>query len=271
MSRVIVVGLAGPSCSGKTTVALNLIKLFPHTVVIHQDDFYRPDSQIPVNSAVGVQDWDCPGSFDMCKLVEDILATRDKLERLDSVGSVSDLRDHFASQWANPPEDVDQLIPAGALNAICASMLDDLGIGSADQMPFYVVLVDGILLFHDRDGKDEQHPGDACDAGLFIYAQHATLKERREARVAYSTKEGIWTDPPGYFDSIVWPNFVKYHAEFIKSHPQVIGSADKGQVPAGEEPGPWGSKVAICSSDIPAEDMLKACVKSIISEWNGRR
>ncbi|KAJ1944517.1 ribosylnicotinamide kinase, partial [Linderina pennispora] len=196
MSRVVVVGLAGPSCSGKTTVALNLIKLFPHTVVIHQDDFYKPDSQIPLNDTAGVQDWDCPGSFDMEKLVADIESTRLRLEGIDGTDSVGDLRDHFASQWANPPEDVDKLIPTTVIDSMRHWIIEDLGIDSADQIPFCVVLVDGILLYHD-DNDGVRHPQSALDIGLFIYASYETLKQRREARSAYATKEGVWADPPG--------------------------------------------------------------------------
>ncbi|KAJ1960316.1 hypothetical protein GGI12_003869 [Dipsacomyces acuminosporus] len=173
---------------------------------------------------------------------------------------------------------VDRLIPAEALDSLQKSVWHDLDVEHSEQIPFYIVLVDGILLFHDRERssggrqpqQQEHHPGDACDAGLFIYASYATLKERREARLEYSTKEGIWTDPPGYFDSIVWPNFVKYHSKFIKSYPQIAGSSGPRYGEAITGPGPLDSRIAVCSSDAPAEEVLKSCVKTIVDEWKRR-
>lgn len=50
------------------------------------------------------------------------------------------------------------------------------------------------------------------DLKLFVRASYAKAKARREARDGYVTIEGFWTDPPGYVDKIVWPNYVEEHA-----------------------------------------------------------
>jgi len=34
---------------------------------------------------------------------------------------------------------------------------------------------------------------------------------KRRSKRGYVTTEGYWTDPPEYFDTIVWPYFVKYN------------------------------------------------------------
>ncbi|KAJ1836182.1 ribosylnicotinamide kinase [Coemansia sp. RSA 2711] len=225
MSNVVVIGLSGPSSSGKTTIALNLIKLFPRTVVIHQDDFYKPDSQIPINADANIQDWDCPEAFDMPKITQAIRSTRKRLEIM-------------------------------------------LGVGSVDDIPFSLILVDGILLFYD-DASDTA-PGTECDAGVFIHAHYKTLKQRRESRSAYVTKDGIWEDPPGYFDAIVWPNFEKYHSSIIRANPEIDSQesarARHSNAPASTRIG----NIAICSSDAPFQYTLEACVETILSEW-GRR
>ncbi|KAG1471876.1 hypothetical protein G6F56_001863 [Rhizopus delemar] len=38
---------------------------------------------------------------------------------------------------------------------------------------------------------------------------YATLKSRREERQGYHTEGGYWIDPPGYFDKIVWPEYLR--------------------------------------------------------------
>lgn len=39
------VGISGCSSSGKTSICKILLRLFPDSVVIHQDDFYKPEAQ----------------------------------------------------------------------------------------------------------------------------------------------------------------------------------------------------------------------------------
>lgn len=50
------------------------------------------------------------------------------------------------------------------------------------------------------------------DVKLFVRTSYARAKARREARHGYVTLEGFWEDPPGYVDSVVWPNYVADHA-----------------------------------------------------------
>ncbi|KAJ1874857.1 ribosylnicotinamide kinase [Coemansia sp. RSA 990] len=251
MPETIVFGLSGPSSSGKTTVALNLIKLFPRTV---------PDAHIPINPKTKDQDWDCPEAFDMDAMVSAIQSARRQLEGKGSI----EFRTSYASQWANPAADVDRMLPTEALNALRNMVLQKLHISSAEEMPFSLVLVDGILLFYD-DFDESSTPGAECDAGVFICAQYKTLKQRREARSGYVTKEGIWNDPPGYFDNVVWPNFVKYHCKLIAANPEAEGGKH-----ASASLGHFGN-VAICSSDAPFAHTLEACVESIINQWNCRQ
>ncbi|PIA19419.1 P-loop containing nucleoside triphosphate hydrolase protein [Coemansia reversa NRRL 1564] len=272
MSDVIVFGLSGPSCSGKTTIALNLVKLFPQTVVIHQDDFYKPDSQIPFNKEIGIQDWDCPEAFDMEKLVNTIQETRERLEQHSNMRCHDDdtigKQFHYASQWANPPEDVDSAVSSDELESTRQFVLESLGISSAEEIPFSVILLDGILLFHDRSNGCA-YPGAECNAGLLVFARRHTLRQRREARSGYTTKEGIWEDPPEYFDAIVWPNFIKYHSAVIRTYPNIVNDT-VGGLQASKQQHQIDS-IVVCSSDDSAQDTLHACVKTIIEAWKRRK
>lgn len=65
-SNILLVGISGPSCSGKTTLARLLRDIWPSTFILHEDDFYLTDAQIPVKD--GIQDWDCLESIDIATL-----------------------------------------------------------------------------------------------------------------------------------------------------------------------------------------------------------
>ncbi|KAJ2832547.1 ribosylnicotinamide kinase [Coemansia sp. 'formosensis'] len=206
----------------------------------------------------------------MPRLVQEIRNVRQQLESPETCNSdqIGDIRSHFASQWANPSKDVDRLVSTDVLASIKEQALHSLGVVDASQIPFYIILVEGILLFHDGEQSSEYHPGTVCDTGVFIYAQYETLKARRESRTAYTTVEGVWTDPPGYFDTLVWPNFVKYHAGFLAAYPELTANKAVGEASAG--PDPWEGKVVMCSSDTAAEVTLRRCVKAILDEWYKR-
>lgn len=43
--RAVIIGISGCSSSGKTTLARLLRDLFPETFILHEDDFYKPESE----------------------------------------------------------------------------------------------------------------------------------------------------------------------------------------------------------------------------------
>lgn len=73
MSRIVVVGVGGATCSGKTTLAKHLLQILnpsgaksgsrggiTDAFILHQDDFAPPEATLPVNEEFGVTDWDHP-------------------------------------------------------------------------------------------------------------------------------------------------------------------------------------------------------------------
>ena len=42
---IVVVGISGPSSSGKTTLARLLRDIVPNSFVLHQDDFFKPENE----------------------------------------------------------------------------------------------------------------------------------------------------------------------------------------------------------------------------------
>ncbi|KAJ2600170.1 ribosylnicotinamide kinase, partial [Coemansia sp. RSA 1721] len=206
------------------------------------------DADIPIDPETQLQDWDCPEAFDMNKLVETVCMARKRLEnkgQLSDTDSVNPLSD-YAAQWANPPDNIESLMDPDTLKDLQQLVLEKLGISDTKQIPFSIILVDGILLFHNNPlsqpkNKNAAHPGEVCDTGIFIYACYQTLKSRRDSRTGYATQNGVWTDPPGYFDSIVWPDFVKYHPQFVDKKGEV--PLDVGLVADSENDSCWRKKV----------------------------
>jgi pantothenate kinase-related protein Tda10 len=43
--NAVIVSISGCSSSGKTTLARLLRDLFPNTFILHEDDFYKPESE----------------------------------------------------------------------------------------------------------------------------------------------------------------------------------------------------------------------------------
>lgn len=43
--KAAIVAISGCSSSGKTTLARLLRDIFPNTMILHEDDFYKPESE----------------------------------------------------------------------------------------------------------------------------------------------------------------------------------------------------------------------------------
>ncbi|KAI8837594.1 P-loop containing nucleoside triphosphate hydrolase protein, partial [Chytridium lagenaria] len=176
----ILVGIGGPSCSGKSTLAewLSSILKIP---IIHQDQFYKTDGEVPVQD--GIQDWDCPGALNMPAFVDMLKETKqigvkesilgDNRSSINASDLPPDLIETLRARWS--------LIPSN----------------------IRVVLVDGFLLYDDPSVYSE------LDIRVFLHASYETLQSRRNARTGYVTLEGFWRDPPRYFDDFVWKGYQK--------------------------------------------------------------
>lgn len=64
--KAVIVGLSGCSSSGKTTLARLLRDLFPNTFILHEDDFYRPEEELPMKD--GLLDWDCAEAINIADM-----------------------------------------------------------------------------------------------------------------------------------------------------------------------------------------------------------
>ncbi|KAJ9663618.1 ribosylnicotinamide kinase [Coniosporium apollinis] len=218
----LLLGLSGPSSSGKTTLARLLRDILnsapasssspssssppsptspPPAFILHLDDFYKTDSEIPL-TPMGLPDWDC-------------------LESLDLPRFLSALK-YIKTHGAPPPDlvsiqDGNAVGPSGVDDAVVERLKAELGEGGGmaklgqvlREGGMRVCIIDGFLLFSEEMQKEGVR--EMFDLRLFLRAPYAVAKKRREERQGYVTLEGFWADPPGYVDDVVWPNYVKDH------------------------------------------------------------
>lgn len=217
--HTLLLALSGPSCSGKTTLARLLRSaLSPHAFILHEDDFYKTDAEIPVKrvlvngASVELQDWDCLESVD-------VDALQDMLEFVKKEGRVKDgfVGKEDKNEIGNV--DVDSSV-VGRWRETFGTLLNELE-ALVQGKVIRIAIVDGFLLYSEEMAKLR----DMFDIKCLLQTPYATVKRRRESRKGYVTLEGFWEDPEGYVDAIVWPNYVKDHA-FLFLDGNVEGELD---------------------------------------------
>ncbi|KAK7206178.1 nicotinamide riboside kinase 1 [Myxozyma melibiosi] len=229
----ILIGLSGPSSSGKSTLSRLLVQLFPHSFILHEDDFYKPESEIPVVN--GVENWDCPEAIDFESLKRALAYIKENAKLPDDVPYKEDKND-----LGTPPVTPDE-----------ATSIKEAVIGPDSILEKRLFcLVDGFLLYNDREVTAE------LDVRLLLRAPFEKLKERREARNGYATLEGFWVDPPGYFEDVVWPGYVKAHKGLFEDG-HVDGNLTEDSIRQGIK--------AASSLDMHMKDLLAWALKEIES------
>ncbi|KAM0244405.1 hypothetical protein ACHAP5_006312 [Fusarium lateritium] len=194
-NKALIVGISGCSSSGKTTLARLLRDIFPHTFILHEDDFYRPEAELPTKN--GLLDWDCAEAIDVPAMAE----------------SLAHIRQHAAfPPTLDSKEDQNSVgkcpVPEATIAAQRAKVDAALGPDHPLRNNLRLCLFDGFLLYSPSMAAIKPN----LDIKLFLRTTYEKAKKRREARDGYVTLEGFWADPPGYVDKIVWPNYVEEHA-----------------------------------------------------------
>ena len=215
----LLVGLSGPTCSGKTTLARYLQSILPLATILHEDDFYRPAAQLPYRA--GLQNWDCAAAVDQKRLVE--------------------VLGHIREEGKVPPglrSKEEYVEPTGVGQAVLEELrskmgrwVDKRGLGALDEQGASqqqrtgrteIVLVEGFLLF----GKSTTEIGNQFDLRILLRGKYEDIKRRRESRKGYITDEGFWEDPEGYVDLVVWPEYVEEHS-FLFNNKDLNASVDE--------------------------------------------
>ncbi|KAJ5478216.1 hypothetical protein N7530_003725 [Penicillium desertorum] len=202
--KAVVIGISGPSSSGKTTLARLLQRVFYgvdlkpkdsrlNTFIIHEDDFYFPDDKIPyttTRSGKRIQDWDTASAIDIPFLSQALNYVRENgtlPPRLQSKEDQNDTTDSGVS---------DEIVQE--LRGIVSSRLQDEARKSTENPT--IAFLEGFLLFAPpSEAGGEEHVlrsvHDAIHLHLFLPAAYELVKARREGRSGYVTI-GPAPEPP---------------------------------------------------------------------------
>ncbi|WVW86310.1 hypothetical protein I302_108352 [Kwoniella bestiolae CBS 10118] len=175
--RLVVIGIGGASCSGKTLLAKHIRRTLPEgSQIIHQDDFCPPEDKVPYSAQhPDLQDWDDPETCIMWPEFRSILGQVRKSGQHGAHAS----HDHLNKQ-------VEVAIQEGVFAKWKERLRQYIEEQRSKGVELVWFVVDGFVLYWD--------------------------KARREERQVYVLQHGgVWVDPPGYFDNIVWPGYVKAH------------------------------------------------------------
>lgn len=230
-SPPLLVAISGPSSSGKTTLSRLLRDIFPtgQLTLLHLDDFYHTDANIPVKN--GVQDWDCLEAINLPLLRSTLRYIKTHARSPPDFVSKED--QNSVGQHGVGVQEIE------ALRERIRAMFENT------MWTRNVCIVDGFLLF----SEEMREIREMFDVKLFLRTSYATAKQRREARAGYVTLEGFWEDPPGYVDHIVWPNYVQDHA-FLFKDGDVEGELDDAAC----------SSIAVQGMPKEAEESMAKCL-----------
>ncbi|KAG2114079.1 P-loop containing nucleoside triphosphate hydrolase protein [Suillus cothurnatus] len=214
-TKVILVGIGGATCSGKTTLAKHMRDILPNSVIIHQDDFFLPEEMLSTHPGLNTKNWDAPSAIDWPRM-------RKFLQDVKGFGSIP--LDHIGYDNWNDGRDVP--IDENRADAWTARF-QDLGqrcLIAANTKVIWV-LVDGFMLYWDQDVIRQ------LDVCMFLRIPKHILKMRRGARFRFLTQPEVpWTDPEGYWDDICYPEYTVTHKDLFKDGNIETGELNEGQV-----------------------------------------
>eukprot|EP00088_Acartia_fossae_P070911 TRINITY_DN9609_c0_g1_i1.p1 TRINITY_DN9609_c0_g1~~TRINITY_DN9609_c0_g1_i1.p1 ORF type:complete len:223 (+),score=24.98 TRINITY_DN9609_c0_g1_i1:349-1017(+) len=187
---MIVLGLSGATCSGKTSICNILQRIFTNAKVFNQDAYYwKEDSPNHVkDEKTGFINWELASSFNMAALNADLQAA---IAAAPKCSKVPDLK----HSWTK--ENVFNQSGELALgNEINPETLEN----------FPLIIVEGILVLND------ERIAQACDFKFFVDLDKETCWQRRQHRT-YDPEDQI-----GYFENLAWPYF-KSNLDELKQSP----------------------------------------------------
>ncbi|KAL6267205.1 hypothetical protein P5V15_000282 [Pogonomyrmex californicus] len=175
--QVIVIGISGATCSGKSTLANKIHNDYPTSIMVRQDDYFLPpdDPRHVKIEELNHMNWELITSLDMQKMYSDVVRI-------------------FASRREN----------------------------ASDSK--ILLILDGFLLFKHKAITN------LCNCKYFLTLTKERCWDRRKNRI-YDPP-----DVPGYFDKVVWPEYVKYenevrqNEELYKTVTFIDGSKDLEEV-----------------------------------------
>ncbi|AGN23708.1 uridine kinase [Erysipelothrix rhusiopathiae] len=152
----IVIGIAGGSASGKSSIAKKLKKHFDETqkvVIIKMDDYYKDQSHLPMEERLATN-YDHPFAFDMDLLVSD-------MESLKSGVSIQkpvyDFMNHTRSQYSEEIQCNDVIVLEGLMTLDDARLRDLLDIKVFVDAPADIRFIRRLVRDVNKRGRTLEH------------------------------------------------------------------------------------------------------------------
>lgn len=172
--QVVLIGIAGPSGCGKSTLAAKLAEVLNSPLLPISCDWYNGASPIKEK-----KDWEKPENHDFKALIND-------LRRISDV---------LTSTQASPTA-----LHVGRPNQL--KQRNVMACSQAMKLPIMPVIVEGFLLFHDKQLSD------MFDVHVWLEADCEECLLRRFNRRGRDNKDfGTFTK---FYHTIVWPHYLKY-------------------------------------------------------------
>ncbi|KAI5791714.1 hypothetical protein DFH27DRAFT_527477 [Peziza echinospora] len=240
------------------TIPLSAPSSHPHpqititTTPLHQDDFFLPEPLQPLRTithndpTTGVpttstlSDWDSHKSINFPALKHALHLFRTSptpLSRSDVLAAIG--VENLEATNCIGPEKVSKEVLEGIRSDISRELSQKISAVNENEKEneekkdgnekgntsLNLIILDGFLLYHDEeDTTSPQHPLlTLLDLRLLLRTNFLTASKRRNDRMTYVSVENFWEDPAGYFDQIVWPNYVHYHSHVFEN-----GDVEKG-------------------------------------------
>lgn len=172
----LLIGVGGSSCSGKSTLSAYLSHLL-NGKIIQQDYYFKKDSEIPLGTN-NFKNWDCPEAIDFDQFIENLKSLKENIGKNNS-----------------------------AFDKHITVEMENLAAEIKSKSTAELFFIDGFLLYTNVTVIK------LLDVKFFLKSGFETLKARRNARDAYITLDGSWKDPEGYFEHVVYPNYLKYNKD----------------------------------------------------------
>lgn len=235
-TRVVVIGIGGATCSGKTTLATQLSTVLPKCIIIHQDDYWSDPQHLPLHPVYNIPDAeDARGAINWPRFraaVKDIRSSfrsidfaateelnKSGVDKSESKLSVGCLNHATETQppimYATPRAQGKP--PQREFGAVCDSVIDEwngkfrrieeewLSRGVRIQW----CIVEGFVLYYDAKVVKN------LDVQLFIRSPGSVLQKRRLSRQYTSSDGSAWKDPPHYWEHIAYPAYIRAHSHLF--------------------------------------------------------
>lgn len=180
--KLLVIGISGISCGGKTTLATQLHNILPKSTIFAQDDYFR-DVNYPMHTWIPELNhinFDILSSLDMDKMMDDVLKF---------------IEDNFAQIPSKKTENYKNNIQSDNINNLHEGIKSHI----------HILIIEGFTIFNYKKWLS------LFNLKYFLTLDKEECYKRRLKRV-YDPP-----DCPGYFEKVAWPEYQKNKKEVEES------------------------------------------------------